>query len=431
MWYLISLLSLAGLASAQVPTTDPTAPGILVDPAVVTPGPIPDLGPASFGFPEVGQLFLIPDPNAPAVYLGTASVRDPVGGDWDPVTFRWAGPGTPPTNITVQTALESAGDDYQFGMSLDGLTGVIDSGPLHPVGHGSAVITTRTGTGQQFGRVAPIVGVATGKIFPQLGRIASRDVLFWTDSSTTNIHIGEIDIDPSSPSYGVVSSRHVAVRSSTIPGAVLVHSACPVYDSTGETTALLHSTVTTTSNSDPFFSSAPDQSLFVSGFVTSQRIVDDGFDWVSNPANLRGTSFWADSPALNPFGDPLRIDYFGLNSVIVSAATGGTAVAVAQVPLARATGSTNIGILNIGPRLATPVPQAALQAALGSLGFTFHGGLSVSAFIPVTIGPVSELRLSLPVPPLPLGTIIRWEAILWCQPSGDILLSNTAIIEAR
>jgi hypothetical protein len=420
---------------AQTPTTDPLGPGVYTGHG--NPSRNAELGSPALG-DAVGTLFLMRGPaGGTPRFVGAATVRRPGRSDWDPITFAWNGPGSAPSLDGADGALYTAaligpGDEYQIGLRHDGLCAVTDTGAAHPTGGGRAVIATRAQRNAPFGNVRAIQGVPASYIDPQLGVLDGNDVLFWADPSG-DVRVGEIDCDPTSPGYGGVKNARVAVRldPNRLPGLLAWRSPTPIADPAGESVSLWCAALMAGSGADVCWQSAPDQSRFAPGTVFPQQVVDSGADWATNPGAYFGSCDVPTTSALGTVGAPTRIDVLALSSSAVPAASGGTSRNFAWLPFGLTANTSLVAFVNYGPRLATPLPLATLQATLGRFGLRFHGGLGVDPFASVLV-PLRNGALDVLVPwPAGAPVTLRAEALVFDPATNDVLLSNAAYVARR
>ncbi|MEM7202681.1 MAG: hypothetical protein AAF628_20605 [Planctomycetota bacterium] len=370
------------------------------------PSSYQELGASSLNAQAVGQLFVVPD--GQGGYHGAATVVRGGRTDWDPITFRWGGPGTSPVldgidGTAYTQALISPYDEFQLGLDRAARVAVVDTVQ-------GSVIADRATPTSPLGNVQPIQGIGSG-FDVQLGVIKGQSVLFWTNPGPagSSIMVGEVDTDSAAPTFGRVSNPRVAVATSTFPGVVGWHSPTPIDDAQGETRALLCAAQTDDDSSDAYYVSTPDQSQFNVAQVQPHFLHDDGADYLNNPLVTQGTAVYADFDAgAGAYGDPQRLDFFGLSSTTVPS-TGGTVTQVAQLPLGLA------------------APQGVFMSYGTSLAFGCIVAPSVSTGPHPVIG--NEASISLTAPPgLPVGAVLSVQAV-GLDASNNIWTSNVASIE--
>ncbi len=413
------------------PASVPCRPGLFVSPPI---SPRTLTWSAALGG-EIGQVSI--HAGGPVGYVGAASVRLPGRVDFDPVTFTWGGPGTPPVPDGVQGqaytgGLVTAGDEFQVAMSSNGLVAVLDQ--YRGAGGAQAVIATRTSVTLPFVDVQPIRAPQLSfqnYVDPSLGVVAGRDVLFW-NGPQGDILIGEIDVNPVSPGYGTVSNPRTAVPfdPQVHPGLSFWFGASPIFDSDGETRSMYCSGYFSGGRAVAHFVGAVDGGSFDRPAEMVQPLIEDpAYPWLTNPATIEGRTLWANSAGLG-FGEPLLVHALGLSSAAVPR-TGGPATLTAHIPLDVMRGPL-LAFFDIGSDLTADTPQAVLRAVLGPLGLIPHGDRAV---IPLDSIPVipngSEIGMTLPVPAIPFEATIHVEAVVYSAATQDLLISNKAVVEVR
>ncbi|MBK8979821.1 MAG: hypothetical protein IPM29_28315 [Planctomycetes bacterium] len=420
----LSLL-IAGAFGATLPAqiTDPCGPAVVGAPAAFT-----DFTAANFGATEVGQVNLVA--TGGGNFAGTATIKKTGATDWDIITFTWAGPGNAPVTNTDADALNGTTDEFQGSLNLTRTAIVMDTGSTNPWGAGAAIIATRAGTSGPFSNAIPMAGVPTGYIDPHLGTIGGRDVIFWADVGT-GIKVGDIDTNPSSGSYGVVTNVRDAVLPRTQQsGFNFLHSPSTQRDSTNESVAIYCSSYAASTGSDSVYQSTPDVTLFPSASLTfrlqSYVVYDDGTNWDANPAVIRGSAIYA--KATSVYTDPLRINTVTLSSASLPAFTAGTARHVMMFPYQSTSGgNTVLTALNLGISvLPNPIDP-------NSIGFVGFGFLCVAPVVGLTTGPATndELVVNIPVPAGIQQGVLLAQGIGVNITNGQVFLSNVAVLELR
>ena len=413
-------------------TLDPCGPAVWhIDPVTGAktnvPGDYPELNNLAFNVTGVAQLCLIPNPGTGPQYIGSATVQKIGATDFDVITFDYT-PGSNPVVTTYADTLNGTGDEFQASTSFNGLALCCDTGAGNPIGNGTAIVATRTALGTAFGNAVVISGVPGGYIDPCLGRIANRNVLFYADS-TGPIFVGDIDLNPTSPNYGVVTSIRTAVPSQVaVPGFRFNHSPSSAYDNNGDTVGLQHSVYSSPGGSDCWYQSAPDLSQFntapsIHG-MKSYPLFEDGTAWNNNPAVLKGTSIYAHS---GTYTDVRRIEAVTLSSCYLSA-IGGSVRNTLQTPMST-WNDTVISAVNYGfVLLPTPIDPNIIP------GLSGYGRMCLATAVAISTGPMvgGEAVSSFPfVGSVPVGAVMLAEGVLLNLTTLEVYLSNVGYVEFR
>lgn len=367
-----------------------------------TPQAFAPLSPAALGngITAIAQLELHPIPGLPGVFVLAATVRRAGGpGGWDLVLGRWYQNLSPPRFVLTDhvDALDTAGDEFALSLSDDLRVAVFDS----PTGPRYAVRATPSA---RFMTSDPL-GLA-GYVDPKLCTISGRTSLAYIAGA--DLQVAEFDRS----AFGTARSPlSLARRLVTAPaGALGLHSPEPLRDASSEARAFLVSIKRSAGVSDSAFVAALDDS-------EAPRVLHAARTWLNNPAGLGGTTYWAKSP----YADPLRIESFGVASV-VAPANGGTLRLSAFAPQRPGTVIFAVG-----------VPTLPICARVPGIAGVF--GLDPSSF--ALLGPVAvqtELGyagLDVPMPALPAGLRLGMQALLYDSATGQWSFSNDAAFVVR
>lgn len=367
-----------------------------------TPQAFTPLSPAALGngITAIAQLELHPIPGLPGVFVLAATVRRSGGpGGWDLVLGRWYPNLSPPRFVATDhaDAFGTAGNEFALSLSDDLRVAVFDS----PTGPRYAV---RANPSARFTTSDPL-GLA-GYVDPKLCTIGGRTSLAYV--AGPDLQIAEFDRS----AFGTARSPlSLARRLVTAPaGAMGLHSPEPLRDASGEARAFLVSIQRSAGVSDAAFVAALDDS-------EAPRVLHAARTWLNNPAGLGGTTYWAKTP----YADPLRIESFGVASV-VAPANGGTVRLSAFAPQRPGTVIFAVGVptLPIGAR----VPGIAGIFGLDPSSFALLGPIAVQSEL-------GYAGLDVPMPALPAGLRLGMQALLYDATTGQGSFSNDAAFVVR
>ena len=392
---------------------------------------LPELGAVHVGGTGIGQIHFVPD--GAGAYIGTVTA-DTAANGWECWTITWAGPGNNIVKTTHADHLNGPGDEFQMGMSRDGLVVVLDAGAgnVNSGGVNTAIYATRTAIGTAFGPGAVITGVPAGYIDPVLascdidGDGTDEEVLYWAAPS------GDINVGLFDRTSGAVTGQVVGFPFDTSNAtAQFNHSPFIVYDSTGSGFAGGFSLYDSASGSDHFGFPGTAVGLFPNSSIPgsggpgmARKIYENGTVWDANPTAVMGTIFGATAPG--GYTDPQRIDTMFSCGASYSAATGGTASFRSVLSMDRA-GAVGTAAVNIGFDTGSPFPTSALYTpGLGNVTvaplLSFGGALSLG-----------EVNITITLPPAPvlLGFAFACQTVCLDVFSSELTAGGQVAMEWR
>lgn len=393
----LSVLSFAVLSATVAAQYNGEGPGMVIAPAFY-----PALGPSSLanGVSGTAQVLLrsLGGTNnycCLSVYKTGVSGAKLMTGTWDRAT------GVFTKNNDIDANNAATGDMFQLSVSNNLLVAVYDT----PSGCAYAKRLAPVGA---FGTGAPVSGVPSGYIDPQLATIGGKLKLSYNNGQ--DIYIGDFDVNT-----GAVTGTTKLI--SNLVGNSGSHSSTPIEDATGEARAYIFSFWVGGGDSDSAFTAGVDD-------TDEKWKTYDTTSWLNNPAANGGTFIYAE--AVSAYADPKKFDMIATASASVPSA-GGKVNLCSFAPLQSATAVPYASAMVFGNLATAGLPIAGVGGS--ALGIDLTGLIIVS--MPNFTQTTGLSSLSFVTGLLPVGARVYIQPILVDLVGGKAYLGNTAKIDVK